>query len=526
MEARSERATTQVDSPSAGRPPVAAPSGESDSARHVATTDVDGALLYLATLAGELISAVVRGFLVAAVVTIVGFVTGHSSRPNAVLLGWLAGVAPLAWSLSALVFPSSGWWWSTVTGARRPSARELSRIDDELMALTAGHPDVRPPRRIYVLDDPEPNAAVLGEALMVNRGLLDSRWLAPVLAHELGHIDSSDGRLTDALTRLVLRRSRTTPRQPASGCLGLLAQLVLLVAGGGSGLLLTRPFWAAYWRSREYVADAFAARLGQGSEFADFLITEVVLYDRPVPFAWMSEVGHPPTELRLEALSGQPFAEPNQSTGSEIPVRQNARSVPAAAALGLLALAAIVIAGTGITRGGSGASVEPSAQSAIENALAAADQVQFAELVAVSNVACHATNKPPVFDCTWWRSDQTTARGQWELYNGQLARVSNGGDGGRAPTSDAQADQIVDTALRQIGPATATARCLQLLSADGGLDTEPLGEYTCELLNHGKPVGFDPGSGDPIRTVWQWNPDGSLATQVNDDTPVADETTR
>ena len=66
----------------------------------------------------------------------------------------------------------------------------------------------------------------------------------------------------------------------------------------------------------------FAARLGQGSELLAFLETEVVLYDRPVPFAWMTEVGHPPTELRIEALTALPQAESSDETDRETPPSQ------------------------------------------------------------------------------------------------------------------------------------------------------------------------------------------------------------
>jgi Zn-dependent protease with chaperone function len=45
---------------------------------------------------------------------------------------------------------------------------------------------------------------VCGNTLMLSRGLLESEHLPAVLAHELGHINSSDGKLTAALNRLVV----------------------------------------------------------------------------------------------------------------------------------------------------------------------------------------------------------------------------------------------------------------------------------------------------------------------------------
>jgi Zn-dependent protease with chaperone function len=556
MEARSGRATSEAEVPSAERSPVDASAPQSEPARRVGTTDVGGALLYLATLGGELGSALVRGMLVYGVATVVPFVTGHASVSEARLLGWIAGVFPLVWSLCALAFRSSGWWWSTGAGARRPSARERALIAETLAALIAGRPDVREPRAIYVLDDPELNAAVRGDALMANRGLLDSRWLAPVLAHELGHLNSSDGRLTDALARLVLRRSRTRPRQPASGCLGLLAQLVFLVAGGGSGLLLTRPLWAAYWRSREYLADAFAARLGQGSDLLAFLETEVVLYDRPVPFAWMSEVGHPPTELRIEALTALPQAESSDETDRETPASQPAVSRPVAAARGLLAIAAIALAVT-LAGNGPGPPPKSSAQSAIENplqapgseggawspgsdlpsqaqvdvefALGASDTDYFSEVASLADESCSPTSSPRVFACTLTYDSGRQMSESFELYRGELARISHGGDSGRAPRSDVQATALVTRDLRADTPSAA-ARCrLRFALGDRALHSislrEDPGTYTCVMLMNGRPAHRD-ANGDPSRTIWRWNADGSVAKDTTDTDPVSDEFTR
>lgn len=128
MEARSERATSEAEVPSGESPSVAASPPQSDSARHVVTTDAGGALLYLVTLAGELVSGLVAW----AAAAVLLFVTGHSSGVDARLIGWIAGLSPLVWSLCALAFPSRGWWWSTGAGARRPSARERARIEEAL----------------------------------------------------------------------------------------------------------------------------------------------------------------------------------------------------------------------------------------------------------------------------------------------------------------------------------------------------------------------------------------------------------
>ena len=73
-------------------------------------------------------------------------------------------------------------------------------------------------------------------------------------------------------------------------------------AQGGLGLRFFGPVWGGYWREREYTADQYAARLGQAEELADFLEVHALLHDHPVPFVWLTEHTHPPTELRIDRL--------------------------------------------------------------------------------------------------------------------------------------------------------------------------------------------------------------------------------
>jgi Zn-dependent protease with chaperone function len=65
------------------------------------------------------------------------------------------------------------------------------------------------------------------------------------------------------------------------------------------------PLWGGYWRGREYAADDFAKELGQAEDLADFLELHAQVHDAPVPFIWLTEHTHPPTELRIERLRFQ-----------------------------------------------------------------------------------------------------------------------------------------------------------------------------------------------------------------------------
>ena len=84
--------------------------------------------------------------------------------------------------------------WRANLGGREPSERERSAYDDALDLLRHRTPMLlREPAGWFVLDDPQPDAAVCGNTLMLSRGLLESDHLPAVLAHELGHLTGTDG---------------------------------------------------------------------------------------------------------------------------------------------------------------------------------------------------------------------------------------------------------------------------------------------------------------------------------------------
>jgi Zn-dependent protease with chaperone function len=248
-------------------------------------------------------------------------------------LGGAQGLAeialiPTGWSVLALMTPfGGGWWWAQNMGGRDPSQREQLAYQDaveHLQAQSSG--PLRLPGFWFVLDEPLPDAAVCGNTLMLSRGLLESEYLPAVLAHELGHLDSSDGKLTAAINRLIINPlPKTREKQPAQhdlvvtggdrllltitmfGAALWVLRLMIRFAQGGLGLRIMAPGWGSYWREREYTADQHAARLGQAEELADFLETHALIHDHPVPFIWLTEHTHPPTELRIDKLRNTPY---------------------------------------------------------------------------------------------------------------------------------------------------------------------------------------------------------------------------
>jgi Zn-dependent protease with chaperone function len=264
-------------------------------------------------------------FLLAAVIAIAVLIIENKSSGG---LDWVwVALAPTLWSMLALITPIGSAWW-----------------------------------RWFVLDNPRPDAAVCGNALMLSRGLLETDHVPAVLAHELGHLGSPDARLTAALNRLVIlsspfgtsteddgeqdrsrrhqrqRPRRETPRASADELEESLRHLIYgfvrflfitsLIAKGGFGLWLTGPVWGRYWRRREYKADEYAASLGQADELADFLEVHALIHDHPVPFIWLTEHTHPPTELRIDKLRNTP-EHPAQAAGGTSPATPENRPLTA-----------------------------------------------------------------------------------------------------------------------------------------------------------------------------------------------------
>ena len=277
--------------------------------------------LYAATVLLEAPVIVARWLLTLAGAALVLLVLHHS------IVG-AAGLAPLAliptaWSILALITPfGGGWWWKQNIGGREPSQRERIAYRDAIELLRHRTPLLlREPSSWFVLDDPQLDGAVCGNTLMLSRGLLESDHLPAVLAHELGHLASTDGKLTAALNRLVIHappkvaqreavKAKTSVLSDERALLGVtfigsllwIARRMIVFAKGGLGLRLTAPFWGVHWREREYTADRFAAGLGQADELADCLETHALMHDHPVPFVWLTEHTHPPTELRIDKL--------------------------------------------------------------------------------------------------------------------------------------------------------------------------------------------------------------------------------
>jgi hypothetical protein len=222
---------------------------------------------------------------------------------------------PVIWSFLSLIGMKGGHRLTRFTmGARRMSRREKIAYGAALTHID-GIASIQAPSHVFVTRWPDLRMMVIGTTLYIAKPLLHgegTKHLAAVLAHNLGYVNSSDGRLVLALRRLVvpplyllswaigetapgtmLMRKITGSTIPAWILWGALA-----LAGGGWGCFILSPFWAKYWSDGQYVHDAFAALHGQRHQLIAYLEKQAS-YDVAVPYFF------PPyadTELRIDAL--------------------------------------------------------------------------------------------------------------------------------------------------------------------------------------------------------------------------------
>ncbi len=193
-------------------------------------------------------------------------------------VGWLVGGgagAAIAFVL-ALAMNGYAWWSSDRMALRMHNAREVDlRTAPELVAMVQTLADRAglPHPKVYVIDDPQPNAFATGRspenaAVAATNGILQSlsrEELAGVMAHELAHIKNRD--------TLIMTVTATI-----SGAIGMLASMAQfgMIFGdrdrsplGLIGLLLAAilaPLAAmvvqmAISRTREYAADKMGGEI-------------------------------------------------------------------------------------------------------------------------------------------------------------------------------------------------------------------------------------------------------------------------
>jgi heat shock protein HtpX len=209
-----------------------------------------------------------------------------------IILVFIAIIAGLGWVFSVL-YGSTGIFWGTLIGAAiyaliqyflaarlalsMNGAKEIQKRDNprlfrivENLAITNG----MPMPKVYIVDDPAPNAFATGRDpkhahVAATSGILelmDDRELEAVMAHEMGHVQNYDirvmmivfglvsaiGLIADVLARMFwFSGDDNRPSHPIFLVIGIVAVLISPVVAA--------LVQAAVSRQREYLADATGA---------------------------------------------------------------------------------------------------------------------------------------------------------------------------------------------------------------------------------------------------------------------------
>ena len=218
-------------------------------------------------------------------------------------------------------FAGGGLLTRFVLGARQMSNREKGTIYAALQEIASqAKKPVKGFSDAYILDTPFDQVNLIGTTLYISSGVVRSENLRVLLAHEIAHLDNSDGRTVLALRRLVFfpfqlflagvksfSTNKPNPKpelkefEAMEVYYFLMNKLIFVFCalwGGGLGVWLMSWHWAKYFREADYKADAFVASLGYKDQLIEYLEQDK-FYDTSVPYmvGW-----RPANELRIDRL--------------------------------------------------------------------------------------------------------------------------------------------------------------------------------------------------------------------------------
>lgn len=208
-----------------------------------------------------------------------------------IMILFIAVITGLGWIFSE-VYGSTGIFWGTMVGAgiyaliqyyaadkialAVNGAKQIEKKDNPLLYNTVENLAITngmPMPKVYVMDDPAPNAFATGRdpehaVVAATTGLLqimDKSELEGVIAHELGHVKNYDirvmmivfglvsaiGLLADVFMRMIWFRDRNENQSPVVLAVGIVAAIVAPIVAVIVQLAVSRQ--------REYLADATGA---------------------------------------------------------------------------------------------------------------------------------------------------------------------------------------------------------------------------------------------------------------------------
>ncbi|MCU1534844.1 MAG: protease [Glaciihabitans sp.] len=230
-----------------------------------------------------------------------------------VIIAALGYIADLIWGhgswgifigtiIGALLYTIAQYFWAGGQALAISGAHQIQKADNprlfrivENLAITTGMPTPK----IYIINDPAPNAFATGRdpqhaVVAATTGILelmDDSELEAVMAHEMGHVQNYDirvstivfglvvaiGFIADILLRLSFfggRDNRNNGGNPVVLVLGLVAIVVAPIVAA--------VVQAAISRQREYLADATSAMTTRNPVALETALAKLGTYGRPV----------------------------------------------------------------------------------------------------------------------------------------------------------------------------------------------------------------------------------------------------
>src|ERR1017187_2098236 len=289
----------------------------------------------------------------AVILILIGFAGGEVIAPNAGLFGLL--LALVIWGGMMLAYFTSAedilMYGASARELKREDGPQLFNVVDE-MRLASGLGFMP---RIYLIDDPAPNAFAVGRkpetsSITVTTGLLyrlNRDELQGVIAHEMGHLKNRDVQfmtlaavmlgtiviLSEIVTRSLWYGGRGRSRSDSRG--GGQAQIIIIVVGllfVVLGPIMAQLLYFACSRKREYLADASGAQFTRYPEGLASALEKISQAHVPLSFASQATApmfiinplsatedqpdsifsSHPPTSARirvLRAMTGASFTD-------------------------------------------------------------------------------------------------------------------------------------------------------------------------------------------------------------------------
>ena len=248
------------------------------------------------------------GMLMAAIMALFGVVGGMLGGGQGMFLALLIGAGTNLWA----------YWFSDSMVLRMYNAQQVDAASApqvygmvEELARNAG----LPMPKVYVIDEPQPNAFATGRnpehaAVAVTTGilqLLSTRELRGVLAHELTHVKNRDiltstitASIAGAISSLGWFMSGFGRRNGEGGGINPIASIVVLILAPIAAMLLQM----AISRAREFEADRGGAEISRDPRALADALTKIERYARGLPMA--PAEAHPATAqmMIINPLSG------------------------------------------------------------------------------------------------------------------------------------------------------------------------------------------------------------------------------